>query len=134
MSNFANSHRTLLRCVSALICGAAILFNNSASAGDDAAAHTNRLAYDTAIRCFVADAYASDERRKVGDEVKADSYKAKSRESFDLAYTAGDKIGLTDKQVGRDLDFAQQTELPRLIRDQHYLLDTASTCKALGLM
>jgi len=94
----------------------------------------NRMAYESLMRCFVANAHAGDERQTVGDTAKAASYRAKARKSFDLAYAAGEKIGLSDDKISRDLDYAQATELPHLISDQHYQMDTASTCKALGLM
>jgi hypothetical protein len=122
------------QCLTAALMSCALFHTSPASAQDDAVTRANRLAYDSTLKCFVADGYASDERRKAGDAVKSAAYKAKARESFDLAYAAGEKIGLTDQKIGRDLDFAQETELPQFIRDQRYLLDTAATCKALGLM
>lgn len=101
---------------------------------DDAVTKANRDAYTHAIRCFLANGYASDERRKVGDATKAATYDLQSRKSFDLAYAAGNKIGLSDARIGRDLDYYQSIELPRFIREAKYLLGVASTCKALGLM
>jgi hypothetical protein len=116
--------------LAALLCANA----SAASSTDDAVTRANHMAYDAAIKCFVADAYASDERRKAGDAAKSAAYHTMSRVSFDVAFTAGTKIGFDDDKVNRDLEFAQETELPRFIRDQKYLLDTAATCKAMGLM
>ena len=134
MSNFANPHRALQRCASVIICASVILFGIPASASDDAAAHAIRLAYDTAIKCFVAGGLASDNRHDAGDETGASAYRAKARQSFNVAYTAGAKLGMTDRQVARDLDFAQDTELTRMLRDNSYFTSTAATCKAVGLM
>ncbi len=105
-----------------------------ATAQDDADMRAARMLYQTAMKCFVADAHASNERRRAGDSAKAAAYQGKSREAFDLVYRAGEKIGLSDDAIHRDLDFSQETELPRFIQDQSYLMQTASTCKALGLM
>lgn len=131
MRSFQGKARRLLAVTLAL---GAFGANYSANAQDDAEMHATRMTYDAALKCFVADGYASDERRKSGDSEKSAVYRAKARVSFDLAYTAGEKIGLGDDMVGRDIDFALKTELPRFVQDQRYLLDTASTCKALGLM
>jgi hypothetical protein len=118
----------------ALLTGFCAFAPASADSTDDAVTRANRMAYDAAMKCFVANGYASDERRKAGDLAKSAAYGTKARASFDLAYAAGEKIGLSDDQISRDMDYAQETELPRFIRDQRYLLETAATCKALGLM
>ena len=106
----------------------------SADSTADAVAKANQGAYEHAIRCFLANGYASDGRRKAGDAARATAYDTKARQSFDLAYAAGNRIGLNDTKIGRDLDYYQSIELPRFIRDEKYLLSVASTCKALGLM
>ena len=129
------SYRARLHLAAALMASACLCVGTAAAdSTDDAVARATRMAYDSALKCFVADGYASDERRKAGDGEKSAAYRAKARVSFDLAYTAGGKIGLSDDQIGRDFDFALKTELPRFKGDTRYLLDTASTCKALGLM
>lgn len=112
----------------------AMVGGRAAMAQPDPEMRATRMAYESALKCFVADGYASDERRKAGDSEKSSAYRAKARVSFDLAYSAGEKIGIADNKIGRDIDFALKTELPRFVQDQRYLLDTASTCKALGLM
>jgi hypothetical protein len=94
----------------------------------------NRMAYDSAQKCAVAGAIASDDRHKAGDDAKADAYRAKSKLSFNTAYALGERLGLSDEQVKRDLDFAQLTELPRMLGDENYYLSTVATCKALGLI
>jgi len=103
-------------------------------AQSDAVDRTNRAAYEAAIKCFVVDGYASTQREKAGDAEKAASYEASARHSFDVAFAAGARIGLGDSQVNRDIDYAQVSELPKLIRDLDYLKSVAATCKALHLM
>ena len=98
------------------------------------AADANRSAYDMARKCLVADGHASAERNRAGDTAKAAHYDAMARQAFDVAFNAGEKLGLSDDQVKRDLDFTQQMELPRFIREPDYLRSTAATCKAVGLM
>jgi hypothetical protein len=118
-----------------IVCAAlSTLLTATSAHSEDTVTRANRMAYDTAIKCFIADGLASDERHDAGDESGADAYRRKARQSFDVAYTAGNKLGMTDKQVSRDLDFAQATELTRMMRDRRYFLSTAATCKAVGLM
>lgn len=97
-------------------------------------ARANRIAYDAAIKCAVADSLAGDDRHDVGDEAGAAAYKDKSRRSFDLTYTLGDKLGYAQDRIRRDLDFAQLSEMPKMMRDRSYFMSTAATCKALHLM
>lgn len=117
-----------------LIVLAASLTAANAASGQDATAKANRMAYESATRCFLANGYAGDERRKAGDKSKEAAYLTKARQSYDVAFAAGRKLGISDQEIGRDIDFAQTIELPRFIRDGKYLLGVASTCKALGLM
>ncbi len=105
-----------------------------AIAQDDAQARANRIAYDAARKCAVADILAADDRHDVGDAAKEEAYRAKSRVAFDAAYALGAKLGLTDKQIGRDMDFAQASELPHMLRDKAYFMQAAAMCKALSLM
>jgi len=101
---------------------------------DDAVARSSRMAYDATLKCAVANGLASDDHHDAGDATKAAEYRAKARRSFDLAYQIGAKLGLSESQIARDLEFAQDSELPRMMRDRSYYLSTAATCKALGLM
>jgi hypothetical protein len=96
--------------------------------------HAQRLAYEAAMKCFVANSYVSGERAKAGDAAKAASYDANARKSFDLSYRAGEALGVGEAQVKRDLDFAQANELPKMVGNLDYLKGVAATCKALSLM
>ncbi|MEI9994919.1 MAG: hypothetical protein WDM91_10020 [Rhizomicrobium sp.] len=118
----------------ALLAGFGLSAPATAGRTDDAAAHANRLAYDATLKCAVANGLASDDHHDAGDAAKADEYRTKARRSFDLAYKIGAKLGLADGQIARDLEFAQDSELPRMMRDRSYYLSTAATCKAVGLM
>jgi len=109
-------------------------FGTGVAAADNAAARANRIAYDSAIKCAVANSLAGDDRHDAGDDAGATAYKAKSRRSFDLTYALGDKLGYSEKQIAHDLDFAQLSEMPKMMRDKSYFLKTAATCKALKLM
>lgn len=105
-----------------------------ANSTEDAVMRANRIAYDATIKCAVANAVASDDRHDAGDEAGASDYQAKSRRSFDLTYQLGGKLGLGETQIAHDLDFAQLSELPKMMRDRKYFLSTVATCKALHLM
>jgi len=128
------TNRNLYKRLGAALVVCACVGTATARAEEDAATRANRSAYNALIKCFVANGLASDERSKAGDSEKAAAYNAKARQSFDYAYVAGEKIGLNDKQVARDLSFVQDTELPKMIRDRQYFFSAAATCKALGLM
>jgi hypothetical protein len=94
----------------------------------------DREAYQLTMKCYVTDGFASDDQRKAGNSAKADAYEAKARRSFDLAYQFGQKIGLTEKQVGHDIDYAQSSELARMVRDRQYYAAAAANCSAVGLL
>ena len=111
-----------------------LLMLNNAFAHDDSVARANRIAYDAAIKCAVANSLAGDDRHDAGDEAGAAAYKSKSRRSFDLTYTLGGKLGYEQNQIAHDLDFAQLSEMPKMVRDRSYFMSTAATCKALHLM
>lgn len=106
----------------------------SAQPAEDAVARANRGAYDWTLKCFVLDSKASNDRERAGDLSKAADYNAKARKAFDMAYSAGARIGLSEAQVAHDLDYAQLHELPILVQDEGYFRRTAGTCKALGLL
>jgi len=118
----------------ALLVGLCALGPALADRASDAVARSNKLAYDATLKCAVANGLASDDHHDAGDNAKAADYRAKARRSFDLAYQIGAKLGLSESQIAHDLEFAQDSELPRMMRDRTYYLSTAATCKALGLM
>jgi hypothetical protein len=106
----------------------------TADGTDDAVARANRIAYEATIKCAVANAMASDDRHDAGDEAGAADYQAKSKRSFELTYQLGGKLGLGEKRIAHDLDFAQLSEMPKMVRDRKYFLSAVATCKALHLM
>ena len=106
----------------------------SAASSDGTGMRGNQIAYDAAIKCAVANSLAGDDRHDAGDEAGAAAYKDKSRRSFDLTYTLGAKLGYAQDRIAHDLDFAQLSEMPKMVRDRGYFLSTAATCKALHLM
>lgn len=93
-----------------------------------------RQAYQYAMTCFVANTYAANNRKKVGDTAKAAVYLANAKRSFDGAVSMGRAMGLSNQTVNGDLDDASARELGRFMSDQQAFLQTASNCKALGLM
>lgn len=99
-----------------------------------ATAQGNRLAYDATLKCAVANGVAEIDEREARQPARAAEFETKSRRSFDLAYTLGAKVGLTDKQVLGDLNSARETELPRMMHDRNYYTGVVATCKAMGLM
>jgi hypothetical protein len=126
---FSKARRHLAGALTACAClGAATAM------ADDAAMRANRIAYEATIKCAVANAIASDDRHDVGDEDGASDYQKKSRRSFDLTYQLGGKLGLDEKRIAHDLDFAQLSEFPRMMRDRKYFLSAVATCKALRLL
>jgi hypothetical protein len=127
--------RTRQLCAAALALGAC-LYAGSAGADsvDEAEMRATGMAYQAAMKCYVTLAYASDQRRKAGDNGKSALYEAKARQSFDMAFRAGEKTGLNDDRINRDIDFVQKTELPKLIQDEKYFLATAAMCKAAGFL
>ncbi|MBI1262771.1 MAG: hypothetical protein GC184_13715 [Rhizobiales bacterium] len=113
---------------------ASISGNVTARAEEDATTQANRTAYSALMKCFVANGFANGERLDAGDAAKAAIYDRQARRSYDLAYTAGQKLGLSEEQVTRDINFVQATELPKMVRDQQYFISAVATCKALHLM
>lgn len=108
--------------------GMAFMYSATASADG------TRQAYDATLKCAVANGLAKLDERDAGHASGVAEYDTKTHRSFDLAYTLGAKIGLTDNQVLNDLNAAQNSELPRMMRDRSYYVDVVATCKAMGLM
>jgi hypothetical protein len=114
-------------CVLALCAGSAI-------AQDGGVARANRLAYDMAMKCFVANGHALGLRKRAGDEAGASQSEVKARQSFDAAQRLGQIIGYSDDRVRQDFGLAQTRELPPMVTDQKYFLKAVAMCKAVGLM
>lgn len=101
----------------------------SASASDG-----NRIAYAAAMKCFVANAAAASDRKAAGDPAKAIVYEANAKRSFDAAVKIGRIMGLTNRQMNKDLDDASARELSRMVADNAYFRNAVATCKGMGLM
>src|SRR5580704_1215538 len=101
----------------------------TATAQDDAMTRGNRMAYDSAIQCFIADGIVAGDERKDGNAAKQAALEAKARESFDIATRAGTALGYSGTRVNQDFGLAQASEMPRLMTDSAYFKRTAETCK-----
>ncbi|MDP1735992.1 MAG: hypothetical protein Q8L23_00975 [Caulobacter sp.] len=106
----------------------------AAQSGADATARANRMAYDAAMKCFVANGHAIGLRERAGDTVKAAYYETRARLSFDTAMKLGAVLRLSGSRIDQDFRLAQTRELPPMVTDETYFLDAVATCKALGLM
>jgi hypothetical protein len=93
-----------------------------------------RSTYTATIRCFVANGVAMDDYKDAQQPAQAAAYERKAAQSFDLAYQAGRKIGLSDSRIESDLDGARRTELPSMMRDKTYFAKAVAECRAVGLM
>ena len=102
------------------------------ASGSNAPAY--RMAYQSAMKCFVANGIIAGDQRREGDAVKAALYEQKAKEAFELAFRAGRKVGLSDARIRTDIDQAQTRELPLMMRDDAYFKRAAGECRALGLM
>jgi hypothetical protein len=91
-------------------------------------------AYHAALKCFAANTEASAERRDAGDQAGADRYNASGQQAFNGAVKLGGMLGLTNRQINRDFEALQTTEMPRMIKDRQYFIGVVSECKGLGLM
>ncbi len=116
------------------ICASVCANGGTAVAQDDASARANRMAYDSAILCFIANGIVAGDYRRDGNGPKQADFEAKARESFDIATRAGDALGYSGTRVNQDFGLAQTEETPRLVRDPAYFRKTAAMCKSLGLM
>jgi len=111
-----------------------ILGAGSALAQDSATAHGNRVAYEWALKCFVANGRAEGMRTRAGDTAKAEYYKSKGHQSFDAAIKLGAILHLSGDQIDEDINATENRELPPMVTDQHYMLDVVANCKGFGLM
>ncbi len=106
----------------------------TAAAQDNSIARANRMAYDSAILCFIADGIVAGDARRAGDQERQATLEAKARESFDIALKAGDALGYSGTRINEDFGLAQSSEATRLVTDGAYFRSTAARCKQLGLM
>lgn len=92
------------------------------------------MAYDVAIKCFIANGILSGDREDAGDKSGAASYEAKARQSFDVAGKLGAALNYSGSRINQDFGLAQAHELPRLVRDAGYLRRVSAMCRSAGLM
>ncbi len=118
--------------LAALVVG---LVFSAASAGkaDDANARSTRMAYDIAMKCFVANGVARGNNRDLGKTAEAAKYEANARQSFNAASNLGDKLGYSGTRINQDFGMAQADQLPKLVKDAAYLERTLAMCGSAGL-
>ena len=100
----------------------------------NATASANRIAYESALKCFVANGRADGVRRQAGNHTAADAYERGARTSFDAAVRMGQLLGYSNQRVNEDFGIVQARELPRMVADSAYFREVIGTCRALGLM
>jgi hypothetical protein len=115
-----------LACVFAVSTGAAV-------AQDDTATRANRVAYESALKCFVAEGSIAGREKDAGDTAQQTAYEARARQSFDIANALGGKLGYSGSRISQDFGLAQTEELPKLVSDPQHLKRVMATCEALGL-
>ena len=116
------------------ICACVCADVGTAVAQDDAVTRANRMAYDSAIKCFIANGIVAGDWRRDGDKAKQAVFEAKARESFDIATKAGDVLGYSGTRINQDFGLAQSEDMPRMMTDNAYFKSTVAMCKSLGLM
>jgi hypothetical protein len=124
--------RWLAAALAACVCLAAA--TALADSTDDAVRKANELAYEAAMKCFVADGILTGDERERGDKAKEVTFEAKARQSFETAEKLGDVLGYSGTRVNEDFGLAQAREMAKLMYDAAYFKRAAATCKALGLM
>ncbi|MGA0546826.1 hypothetical protein ACO2Q1_16265 [Brevundimonas sp. VNH65] len=94
----------------------------------------NALAYEAALKCFVANGHASGLRARAGEPQRAAAYDLSARQSFDAATRLGQLLGYSNQRISQDFGLVQSRELPAMVADAAYFRQTVATCRALGLM
>lgn len=112
--------------VSALCAGSAMAQTRASQA--------DRLAYDAALKCYVANTVAASGREAVGDSAGVERYRVNANRAFDGAMALGRSMGMSNVQLNRDLDSVEARELSRMVPDAAYFRQTVAACKAVGLM
>ncbi|WP_150131397.1 hypothetical protein [Caulobacter mirabilis] len=106
----------------------------AAPPADATQAGANQLAYNSAIKCLVANSRAKSMRLRVGDETGAARYDTQARKTFDVAVRLGRGIGLSNERINGDLDAMMDRELPLMVQDNAYFRQTVADCRTMGLM
>ena len=112
-------------CVLAMSIGAA-------AAQDDAVSRANHMAYQLAMKCYVASGVARGDNLDAGNTEYANIFEADARKAFDLAVKLGNVLGYSGSRQNQDFGMAEAQELPRFVKDKAYLKQTLATCKAAG--
>lgn len=97
-------------------------------------ANADRSAYDSAIKCLVANSRAKSMRLRAGDEPGAARYDTQARQTFDVVVRLGHGMGLSNERINGDLDTMMDRELPLMVQDDAYFRQTVANCRAMGLM
>ncbi|MEJ0044539.1 MAG: hypothetical protein WDM81_20985 [Rhizomicrobium sp.] len=92
------------------------------------------MAYDLAMKCFVASGVARGDNLDAGDKAAAAIFEAGARRSFDTAVKLGGVLGYSGSQQNEDFGMAQTRELSKFVQDKAYLRTTLATCRAAGLV
>ncbi len=103
---------------------------SAASASDQDMRH----AYDAARRCYVANGEVYSAFKRNGDATNAAMFEKKAHTAYDLAYSYGGRLRLSQQQITADLKETTDTELPKLVGDSAYLTTVAKDCKYWGMM
>lgn len=103
------------------------------ASADDAMQRANRIAYDLAMRCFVAYGTVRGAEQDAEHGARASGYEVHARQSFDVAVKLGDTLGYSGGRQNQDFGMTQARELPKFVKDAAYLKRTLATCGSAGL-
>jgi hypothetical protein len=120
------------RVLAAALAACACLGVGSANA-DNLTTQANRLAYDLAVKCFVANGVARGNSRAAHDEASAAKFEKRARQSFDVAGALGDKLGYSGNRQTADFEMAQSEFLPKFVTNPADLRQIEKTCESVGL-
>ncbi|MEJ0027701.1 MAG: hypothetical protein WDN01_16880 [Rhizomicrobium sp.] len=104
----------------------------TAAAQDDAVTRANRMAYELAMKCYVANGVARGDNLDAGNAAYAKIFEADARKAFDIAVKLGNALGYSGSRQNQDFGMAEAQELARFVKDKAYLKQTLATCKAAG--
>ena len=90
-------------------------------------------AYELAMKCFVADSFASDTAKDANNQERASYYDGKAKVAFDKVVHLGRQLGYSNEQINGDFTMARHRELPKMFDETGYYRETAEMCQAYGL-
>ena len=91
-------------------------------------------AYFQALLCTVANANASGDRERAGDDAKAKQYHSQMEHDYRIAQGLGDVLGKSHATISADLRGVQEVHLPKMVKDQQYFYRVVANCKYYKLM